>query len=254
MVSRHKIKSVVVAAAVMDELAVIQTKVSNIVPVKSPFSMIFHQGVIGDIHITLIATGPGMVNTAAGLSVCFERCKPDLLIQTGCAGAFKQAGVQMGDIAVATSDRDMHLGIENQERESAPPSPLPFPVIKTDNLSVYHTYPTSTSFSDFAYSCLTNIRFSLHHKVKKGPFITVSTITATHNRAHVLFSETAAAMESMEGAAAAHCALLFNIPYIQIRSASNYVGHRDRDSWDLKTAFQHSGKAVCHLIDHLNHV
>jgi len=50
-------------------------------------------------------------------------------------------------------------------------------------------------------------------QVKKGPFITVSTITTTNARAHALFERFAPCMEQMEGAAAAHISMIYNIPF-----------------------------------------
>jgi futalosine hydrolase len=43
-------------------------------------------------------------------------------------------------------------------------------------------------------------------------------------------------MESMEGAAAAHVAGLYQVPMAEIRAASNRVGDRDKTRWDIRTA------------------
>ncbi len=43
-------------------------------------------------------------------------------------------------------------------------------------------------------------------------------------------------MEAMEGAASAHIAQLYGISFIEVRSASNVVGERDKLKWDIKRA------------------
>ena len=44
----------------------------------------------------------------------------------------------------------------------------------------------------------------------------------------------------MEGAAAAHVALHYGIPFLEIRGASNLVGPRNRNAWNLPLAFENS--------------
>jgi futalosine hydrolase len=55
-------------------------------------------------------------------------------------------------------------------------------------------------------------------------------------------------MEQMEGSAAAHIAIIYNIPFIEIRSASNFVGKRDVDSWNPDLAFKNACNAVYKFI------
>ena len=48
----------------------------------------------------------------------------------------------------------------------------------------------------------------------------------------------------MEGAGAAHVALLYDLPFLEIRAVSNLVGDRDKRRWDLPLSFKHSTQAV----------
>jgi futalosine hydrolase len=77
-----------------------------------------------------------------------------------------------------------------------------------------------------------------------GPFVTVSTITATDRGADRLYHRFHACMENMEGAAGAHVAKHYNIPFFEIRCASNLVGKRDRSAWDLPLACRRSAEAA----------
>ena len=86
-------------------------------------------------------------------------------------------------------------------------------------------------------------------KIRLAPFVTVSTITATDNRADILYEAFKPCMESMEGASAAHIAFLYDIPFIEIRSASNIVGKRERSKWNLPLACERSNNAVMSFLE-----
>jgi futalosine hydrolase len=77
-----------------------------------------------------------------------------------------------------------------------------------------------------------------------GPFVTVATITATDRGAARIHDRFQACMENMEGVAGAHVAMHYGIPFIEIRSASNLVGKRDRGAWDLPLACRRSAEAA----------
>ncbi len=51
----------------------------------------------------------------------------------------------------------------------------------------------------------------------------------------------------MEGAACSHIAALYDIPVIEIRSASNFVGERDKSKWDIDLAIKHLGLVIACL-------
>ena len=53
----------------------------------------------------------------------------------------------------------------------------------------------------------------------------------------------------MEGAALHYACKKFQIPFIQIRSVSNYVGERDKSKWKLKEAIEAINKTVIAYVD-----
>ena len=54
-------------------------------------------------------------------------------------------------------------------------------------------------------------------------------------------------MESMEGAASAHVAMLYNIPILEIRAASNFTGEKDKSKWDIDKSARQL-KKICELV------
>ncbi len=198
--------------------------------------------------VRILVTGPGIVNTVQALTAAVENSRPGLIIQTGCAGAFKEAGLGVGDIGIATEEIDSHLGIE-PENENKPLTDIPFSLISKNNLEIKNRYPINHELADSAFNALRQ-GFDINKiQVKTGPFVTVSTITATDKKAKALFEQFGACMEQMEGSGAAHLAIHYDIPFLEIRAASNIVGKRDRNSWNLPLAFERCALAVLKAID-----
>ena len=203
-------------------------------------------GTMGNVLVKLLVSGPGMINAAQALTAVIEHEKPLLIIQTGCAGVFRQSGLAIGDVGIATEEIDIHTGLESFSSNDIPEE-LPFAIIKMDE-PIKNRYPVNNKLADEAFQILRSHKASSNFKIQKGPFVTVSTITASDKRADVLWKKFRPCMEQMEGAAAAHTAIIYHIPFIEIRSASNYVGNRDTDSWNPDLAFENSCDCVYKFI------
>ncbi len=203
-------------------------------------------GRLAGMPVRLLTTGPGLVNTVQAVTAAVEHRRPSLMIQAGCAGAFRKSGLDIGDVAVAAEEIDVHLGIE-PETGTDPMPPLPFPLMIHKGLEIRHRYPLDANRQLRAASVLNKV-FAGVCRVRRGPFVTVSTITATDRRAEALYDRYRPCMESMEGAGAAYLALYYDLPLVEIRAASNRVGRRDRNAWNLNLAFQRSAAAVEYLV------
>ena len=58
-------------------------------------------------------------------------------------------------------------------------------------------------------------------------------------------------IESMEGNAFHYVCLMNNIPFIQLRGISNYVGDRDKSRWKIKESLQTTFEACRITLDQL---
>jgi futalosine hydrolase len=184
-----------------------------------------------------------MVNTAQSLTAAVETGHPDMILMTGCAGAFAASGMKMGDIGIATGENDAHLGIESETRGELP-APLPFDLEVMDGVSVGSRIAMDLRLAKEAVAVLKDGFRDVALNVIQGPFITVSTVTATDGSAARLYERHHACMESMEGSAGAHVAMHYRIPFVEIRCASNLVGKRSREGWDIPLACRRSGEAA----------
>jgi len=243
---------ILIIGAVDDELAGLIEKISHpnrfFIGSRNIFS-----GTMGNVYVKVLVSGPGIVNTSQALTAMIESERPQLIIQTGCAGAFRQSGLMIGDVAIATHEIDIHSGLESSSNAHIPDE-LPFDLLNKPEAANNKTsefkncYQIHKELINQACNVLQTDSITSDFQVKKGPFITVSTITTTNARAHALFERFAPYMEQMEGAAAAHISMIYNIPFFEIRAASNFVGKRDSNSWDLDLAFKNSSIAVYKFI------
>jgi futalosine hydrolase len=204
----------------------------------------------------LLITGPGVFNSAHALTAYLEhhqsaaqskngRSLP-LILQIGIAGVFKESGLKVGDLAVAEKEHYIHTGIEADPYENAP---LPFELIQNRPMSRKGIYLFESDRVEAVYKKLNRVEPGQGVEVKKGAFITVSTLTASFETARQMYSAAPAVMENMEGAATAHIAALYQVPMIEIRAGSNQVGDRDKSNWDIDLAVRQLDRAWTGLID-----
>lgn len=66
--------------------------------------------------------------------------------------------------------------------------------------------------------------------------VTISEISTRQQRIQQLQQKYQPVVESMEGAAFHYVAITENIPFIQLRTISNFVGERDKTKWKMKDA------------------
>lgn len=203
-------------------------------------------------------TGPGVFNAAHALTAYLELSmsnltpdsnpdsKLDLVVQIGIAGVFKQTGLKIGDIAIAASEQYIHTGVES---DGFPNDPLPFDLIGKEPESRKGLYLFDEIQVEAFYAKLCQEGAVHKINIEKGPFITVSTITASFDSANRIYKVFSPLMEAMEGAASAHIAALYDIPMIEVRAASNFVGERDKSKWDTDMAIDQLGWACCELFD-----
>lgn len=198
----------------------------------------------GKVHgktYDLMITGAGVFNAAHALTVYLEQSFPALILQAGIAGVFKQTGLHIGDVAVATQEHYIHTGVQTGALENAP---LPFDLLEAAPLSRKGIYEFEPETVDHTHDILSRAFSMTRTRIIKGSFITVSTITSSMSRARQLYSVFSPVMEAMEGAACVHIAALYGIPVVEVRTASNFVGERDKGKWDIDLAAKQLG-VVC---------
>lgn len=231
---------ILIVAAVFEELSGLRERLAHPVEKEIAGKQVI-QGRLAGQSVELLIAGSGQVNTAHALTARIEAQKPALVIQTGCAGVFDETGLCLGDIGIAHEEIDVQLGVE---APNAAISPLPFFILEKGSTRIRNIYPMDPDLVERTLLVLKKAFAAANVTVAAGPFVTVSTITASDGCAQNYEQEYGALMENMEGAAAAHICIHYGIPFLEIRSASNHVGRRDKKSWDLPLAFGQASLAV----------
>lgn len=216
---------VIVTAATTGEWMPCFSRVDTLYTERSKrFKVYFHQ------------SGVGMLATTFSLTKLLVEEKPDLIIQIGIAGCFDHS-VDLGKIFLIEKDHAGDIGVEENgkwkdifnlklERSNYPPyekKGLPNPHIAKMNL--------------------------LH--LKTATAVTVNEITTRKERIQQLVKKYDPLIESMEGAALHYSCKSLNVPFMQLRAVSNYVGERDKSKWKIKESIDNLNKTLIDYIDKL---
>jgi futalosine hydrolase len=192
-----------------------------------------HKGELGGWPVILAVTGIGKVNTAAAVTSLLERFEPELLINTGCAGAYPGSGLAVGDLAMATGEMYGDEGVLAPDGWHSLEL-IGIPAVERNGERYFNSFPLTRWAIDKAVYVADSTGLAL----RRGMFVTVSTASGTQKRGEELFRRFGGICESMEGGAAAQVALLYGVDCLEIRGVSNLVEDRDLSRWDIPLAVE----------------
>lgn len=203
-------------------------------------------GTIGNLQLVLCAGGVGKINAAIATCAMIERYQPALVINTGCAGAYSGSGLEIGDLALATSEI---LGDEGVETSSGWLDLRAMNLLSAQrgNEAIYNRIPVSNGYVQKA----AGLAAALGIRLTAGSFITLSTCSGTNRRGEELSQRFHAIAESMEGAAVALASLRYGIEYLGIRGISNRVEERNLAAWDMPKAMMAAQHFVLYFLEKL---
>ncbi|WP_078428167.1 futalosine hydrolase [Alkalihalobacterium alkalinitrilicum] len=182
------------------------------------------RGLHNNNNIDVVVSGVGIAAAAATTARVLATQKYDLIINAGIAGGFV-GQAQVGTIVVANEVVVADLGAETLDGFSSI-GELGFGSCRYD--------VDKDLVSDVVKAFL-----DAGEPVTTGPLITVSTTTGTAQTTQALEKRVPGVKaEAMEGFGVATAAKQFDIPMLEIRTISNPVGPRDRNSWRIKEALQ----------------
>jgi futalosine hydrolase len=172
---------------------------------------------------TVLITGVGTAATVYHLMQELQHNKPSLVLQAGIAGSFNEA-LKLGQAVVVNADRFADLGVhENNQWKDV------FDMKLTESES--HPYSNGWVINP-------------HHDLLSATglpivkSISINEVTTSSARIGLLRHKYNPSIESMEGAAFHYVCLQQGIPFIQLRTISNYVGERNKDKWKLREAVE----------------
>ncbi len=165
--------------------------------------------------VEFLVTGAGMTPTTYELTRHFSKKRYDLAINCGIAGSFDRT-IKIGEVVLVEQDVFSELGAEDGNE---------FLRLSEIGLSGKDTFKSSF-----------NILNSSQLNIKKVTAITVNTVHGNESSIKTIIDRHHPQVESMEGAAFFFVCEKENIPSLQLRSISNYIEKRNRDSWEIPLA------------------
>lgn len=181
-------------------------------------------------------SGVGMLASAVSLTRLVSEEKPDLIIQAGIAGCF-DPDISLGKVVVVKEEILGDVGVEEDGKWK----------------DLFDLKLEKSNYHPFEKRKLPNPWLSTYNLLKLPELtgITVNQISTQPTRIEQLKKKYGAAVESMEGAALHFICREANIPFIQIRAISNYVGERNKAHWKMKEAIEALNEVLVKYVDRL---
>ena len=187
-------------------------------------------------NIDILITGIGLTATTYHLLKQINLKRPDLVIQAGVAGCFDKK-IPLATVVII------------KKETIADQSVIELKKIRTLfdlKLIPHDQFPFRNGWLENDHDILKR------SKLKKVNAISVNEITTALQRVKFYRDSFKPVTESMEGAALHYTCLMENIPFIQLRSISNYIAERDKKKWDMKNSIINLNQKLISLIETIN--
>ena len=186
----------------------------------------------GKTDIDVLITGIGLTATTYSLTKQLSIKRPDLIIQAGVGGCFDST-VALGCVLAIKQE-----AIADQS------------VIELDKLkNMFDLKLLPENQFPFTKGWLVNKSDILKKiKLKKVTGVSVNEITTSRQKVKFYTERFEPVVESMEGAALHYVCLTEKIPFVQIRSVSNYIAERNKKNWNMKESIGNLNKELGKLL------
>ncbi|MDW8426133.1 MAG: futalosine hydrolase [Meiothermus sp.] len=168
--------------------------------------------------------GIGKVNTAATLAAFAKGRKVERVLLFGIAGMYPDAGLELGDAALAEREIQADLGLRDGGMKG-----LGFPTLELEHSRYHNRFPLDSALT-------TELSQSLGLPSKT--FLTRDMVSENPTEARLLSRRWEAHLENMEGAAFAQTCLWLGLKGAELRAVSNLAGVRDKAQWRIKLAVE----------------
>jgi futalosine hydrolase len=186
---------------------------------------------IKDKEFDLLCTGVGMVATAFHIGITLGNISYDRVINIGIAGSFDK-NISIGDVVEITQDQFSEMGAENG----------------TDFLSLLDLKLVQANDFPFESGVLKNEQTLWKLNYPKVKAITVNKVHGNDSSINNTQKRFKPQIESMEGAAFFYACHFACVPCVQLRSISNYVEKRNKESWNMSLAIKAINNEIINLI------
>ncbi len=198
----------------------------------NPFLTELKKGRLRTAPVDVLLTGIGLTATTWSLTKYFQLKRPDLVIQAGVAGCF-DTQIPRGTVLAVKKET-----IADQS------------VVELNELkTLFDLKLVPQNQHPFRKGWLMNDNDILKKvKLKNVTSISVNEITTSKQKVTFYRQAFNPVVESMEGAALHYVCLLEKVPFIQIRSVSNYIAERNKKKWNMKESIINLNEALINIV------
>jgi futalosine hydrolase len=170
--------------------------------------------------VQILITGVGMVATTFALARSIAHKRPDFILQAGVGGCLDKR-LPLSKIVLVENESIGDVGVEEDGT---------FKTLFDLRLLDKNSFPWKEG------KLTNNVDMLKTTGLTIVDGVTVNEISTNSLRIDYYRNQLNASVESMEGAALHYVALQENIPFLQMRSLSNFVGERDKSKWVMDIA------------------
>ena len=169
--------------------------------------------------ITWAVCGVGATAAAMTAAHLIPAMLPDRVVLAGIAGAFRSEDLHMAQVVQIVQDQLADIGFEH-DGEWINLDDIGLPILQGQHRDYGCTFDVSP-FDD---------------ELPTVKAVTVNRITASEQRAALLWDRFGAQIEQMEGAGVALACNISDVPFFHVRAISNWVGPRNPATWHIDAA------------------
>jgi futalosine hydrolase len=190
--------------------------------------------------VVLLPGGMGKTNAAHALTALLETVPVRGAIGFGIGGAYPGSGLDVGGIALATAAVYGDEGVQTPDGWMSTEG-IGIPLWQAGAARRFNTFALDAGRVERARTALADAGYG----VRTGPFVTVSCCSGTTALGMMMADRVPGALcEGMEGAALAHVAAIYAVPFLELRAVSNLVEDRDMSRWRIPAAAEAAQSAV----------
>jgi futalosine hydrolase len=194
--------------------------------------------------VVLLPGGMGKTNAAHALTALLETRPVRGVVGFGIGGAYPGSGLEIGGIALATEAVYGDEGVQTPGGWMSTVG-IGIPLWQTAESRIFNTFALDAARVERARTALA----AAGYDVRTGPFVTVSCCSGTAALGATMAGRIHGALcEGMEGAALAHVAAIYEVPFLELRAVSNRVEDRDLTRWRIRDAAEAAQDAVRVLV------
>lgn len=215
--------NILIASATFSEIEHLLDKVE----VTQNFNNAIMEASYNNVEITFYVSGVGMSAMSYSMGKALNDSY-DLALNIGIAGSFSKKR-ELGQVVNVTHDIFSELGAEDGDK---------FLTLHDLNL----TGTTEVNNNSI-------IKNRVIDQLPKVIGITVNTVHGNEQSIKKIIQRLSPDVESMEGAAFMYACKKESLPFVQIRSISNYVDRRNKNNWNIPLALENLSSTMIRIFD-----